>query len=115
MQRAFATQLAIDAVLVHQAEDQGRRSAEHPIELAADRLAEAGLDIVGCDPHPGIDQPDIAPRTAMASAMGLQHADPLALFKQMNGRRQTGNPGTDHTDIDPDLALEPRVLGPLWR
>jgi hypothetical protein len=33
----------------------------------------------------------------MTGAMGLQHGDAFTLFQQMNGRRQTGDAGTDHT------------------
>ena len=90
VQRAFAAQLAIDVVLVHQAEHQRRRGPEHAIELTADRFAETGFDLVRWNPHPGVDQPDVAPGTAVTGAMGLQHADAFALFQQMHRRRQPG-------------------------
>ncbi len=44
----------------------------------------------------------------MAGAMGLQDTDTLALLTQVNRRRQTGDTGTDHTDVDTQLTLEKR-------
>ena len=115
VQRAFAAQLAIDVVLVHKAEHQRRRRPEHAVELTADRFAETGFDLVRRDPHAGVDQPDVAPGTAMAGAMGFQHADAFAFFQQMQRRRQPGEPGADHADIDFDFALERGVIRPLRR
>jgi hypothetical protein len=115
VQRAFAAQLAIDVVLVHKAEHQRGRGPEHAIELTADRFAETGFDLVRWNPHAGVDQPDVAPGTAVASAMSLQHADAFALFQQMQRRRQPGKPGADHADIDFDFTLERRVIRPLRR
>lgn len=47
----------------------------------------------------------------MAGAMGLQHADTFALLQQMDGRRQTGDTGANHTHIHLDLARE---RGAIW-
>ncbi|MCY1360591.1 hypothetical protein D9M69_472240 [compost metagenome] len=115
VQRTFAAQLAIDVVLVHKAEHQGRRRPQHAVELAANRLAKPGFDLVRGNPHPGIDQPDVAPGTTMTGAMGLQHANSLALLQQMHRRRQTGKPGADDADIHRDLTLEGRIVRPLRR
>ena len=108
VQGAFAAQLAIDAVLVHQAEHQRRRRTEHAIEPAADLLAETGLDLVRWNPHAGIHQADVTPRAPLPGTLGLHHADPLALFQQMHRRRQTGEAGADDADIR-------RLLAPQWR
>jgi len=112
VQSALAAQLAIDVVFVDQAEHQRRRRAQHAVELAAHRLAETGFDLVRRNPQAGVDQPDIAPRAAMAGAMGFQHGDSLALFQQVNGRRQTGNPGADHAHIHLHFALERSAIRP---
>jgi len=83
--------------------------------IIADRLAESRLDLVRWNPHPGVDQPDVAPGAAMPRAMGFEHTDALALFQQMQRRRQSGEPGADHADIDFDLAPERRVIRSLRR
>ena len=115
VQRAFAAQLAIDVISVDQAEHQGRCRTEHAIELTAHRFAKPGFDLVRWNPHPGVDQPDIAPRTAMTGTMGFQHADTFTLFQQMHRRRQTGKTGADDADIYPHLTLERRIVRPLRR
>ncbi len=78
-------------------------------------VAETGLDVIRWNPQPGVDQPDVAPGTPMAGAMGLQDTDTLALLAQVNRRRQTGDTRTNHTDVDAQLTLEARRLGPLRR
>lgn len=115
VQGAFAAQLAIDTVFVDQAEHQGRRRPQHAVELAADRLAETGLDLVRRDPHPGIHQAHVASRTTVAGAVGFQYTDPFALLQQVHGGRQAGKTRADHADIHPDLALERGIVRPLRR
>ena len=51
----------------------------------------------------------------MTGTMSFQHADGFAFFQQMQCRRQPGKPGADHADINLDLTLERRVIGPQWR
>ena len=85
VQRAFAAQLAINAVFVDEVEHQRWRRPEHAIELTAHGFAKSGFDFVGRDPQPRVDQPHIAPRTTMPGAMRLQHTHAFALFEQMNG------------------------------
>ncbi len=115
VQSAFAAQLAIDGVFIHKAEHQRRRRTEHAVELTADRLAEPGFDLVRRNPHAGVDQPDIAPGATVPCTMRFQHADAFAFFQQMQRRRQPGEPGADHADIDLDLAPERGVIRALWR
>lgn len=103
VQRAFAAQLAIDVVFIHKAEHQGWCRTEHAVELAADFAAKSGFDLVRWNPHPGVDQPDVAPRATVTGAMGLEHTNTLALFQQMHRCRQTGKPGADDADIHRDL------------
>lgn len=112
VQGALAAQLAVDAVFVDQAEHQGRCRAEHAIELAAHRRAKTGLDLVRRNPHPGIHQAYVAPRTTVAGAVGFEDGDAFTLFQQVNGCRQTGDTGTDHADIHVDLALERSTIRP---
>ena len=87
VQGAFAAQLTINVVLVDEAEHQGRSGAQHAVELAAHRLAEAGLDVVRRDPQAGVDQADVASRATVPSPMRFQHGNALALLQQVHRRR----------------------------
>ena len=51
----------------------------------------------------------------MTGAMSFEDAHRLALFEQMNGGRQTGNSGTNDTDIDLEFAFEDGRLRSLRR
>ncbi len=109
VQRAFVLGLAVDAKAFDHGEHFGRGFAEHLVQAAALLQAEGGLDIVGADPGAGVDQADVAPGATVTDLPGLQQDYRLALFEQMDGRRQAGNAATDHADIG--LVLTGQSLG----
>lgn len=61
VQGAFAAQLAINVVFINQAEHQGRRSAEHTVELAAHGVAKSGFDVIGAIHIPAFTSPTFRP------------------------------------------------------
>ena len=109
VQRAFVLGLAVDAEAFDHGEHFSRGFAKHLVQAAALLLAEGGLDVVGADPGAGVDQADVAPGATVADLPGLQHDHRLALFEQVDGRRQAGNTAADHTDIG--LVLTGQGLG----
>ncbi|MNT13698.1 hypothetical protein D3C72_1486780 [compost metagenome] len=109
VQRAFVLGLAVDAKAFDHGEHFGRGFAEHLVQAAALLQAEGGLDIVGADPGAGVDQADVAPGATVTDLPGLQQDHRLALFEQVDGRRQAGNAAADHTDIG--LVLTGQGLG----
>ncbi|MCY1427826.1 hypothetical protein D9M71_436890 [compost metagenome] len=109
VQRALVLGLAVDAKALDHGEHFSRGFAKHLVQAAALLLAEGGLDVIRADPGTGVDQPDVAPGAAVADLPGLQQDHRLALFEQVDGRRQAGNAATDHADIG--LVLTGQGLG----
>ena len=109
VQRAFVLGLAVDAQALDHGEHFSRGFAEHFVQAAALLLAEGGLDVVRADPGAGVDQAHVAPGAAVADLPGLQQDHRLALFEQVDGRRQAGNAATDHANIG--LVLTGQGLG----
>ena len=108
MQRAVAHELAVDAMLVDKRVDFGRAAAEQAEEPFAIIRAEPLLDVVGREPHAGVDQADVAPGAAEADLDRLERDDLRPGLSQMKRRRETGIAAADDCDLGPHLALERR-------
>ena len=108
LQRAIADKLAVDAVFVDQRVDGRRAAAQEAEQPFAIIRAEPRDDVVGREPHPSVDQADIAPRAAEADLDRLERHDPRSGLSQMQGGRKAGIAATDHGNIGPGVALERR-------
>ena len=88
MQGACGLRLARHGVARDQIPDQRRGLRECLQQSGAVVRPCAGDQVIGHQPQPGIDQPDIAPRSALTYCACLQHrrADPG--LRQMQRRRQ---------------------------
>ena len=87
VQRAVAHKLAVDPVLLDQGVDFRRAAAQQAQQPLAIVRAEPRRDIVGREPHAGVDQADIAPRASEADLDRLERDDLRAGLGQMQRRR----------------------------
>ncbi len=108
MQRAVANRLALDGMARDQVEHDGRRVAQRLQQAGAVVRAEALGQCVGHHPHPGVDQPDIAPRGAEADVGGLEHRHGRAALGRVQRGGQPGEAGADHGDVHRDAAGQRR-------
>ena len=111
VKRADALDLARDRVPRHEVEDRRRRMAEKVEQPRPIGLAQDLRQGIRHDPHPGIDESDIAPRAAEADLDALEHHDLGAAFRQMQGRRQAREATADDHDIGRDVPVERRRGG----
>ena len=99
------TQLAVNLVLVDQLADfLYRVEAELPETLGGlqpDPFFDAGL----IRPLAGADMPAISARGAPANPLGLQEHHVIALFLQVQGRREAGVAAANHAHIGSFLAF----------
>ena len=63
------------------------------------------------NPHPKLNQADVAPGPTVPGTVGLKHAHAFTLFEQMDGGGQTGDPGANDAHINAQFALERGRLG----
>ena len=108
MQRAVAHKLAVDAVLVDKRVDFRRAAAKQAEEALAIVGAEPLDDVVGREPHAGVDQADVAPRAAEADLDRLERHDLGPGLSQMERRREPGIAAADDRDVSPNLARKRR-------
>ena len=66
-------------------------------------LAERGDQILRLGPHAGIDEADIAARSAEADHLRFDDCSLHAFFGKMQGRGQSGKAPADDRDIDGDI------------
>ena len=108
MQRAVAHEFAREAVLVDERLNLGGPVAEQLEQPLAIIRAEPRRDIVGREPHAGVDQADVAPRAAEADLDRLQRDNPGPRLREMQRRREPGIAAADNRHVGPNLALERR-------
>jgi hypothetical protein len=82
-------------------------------ELARHIEANEFFQRVLVEPLAGADLPAIAPRSPPANPMGVEQDDVIALFGQMQRRRQSGEPGTNDADVASKITRSCRV-GVRW-
>ncbi|MCY1298221.1 hypothetical protein D9M70_476950 [compost metagenome] len=83
VQRAVAHRLAGDAVFFDQGIDHRRAIAELGEQAVAGGRTEGRDEIVGLDPHAGIDEANIAAGAAEADHLRLDHRRLHALFGEV--------------------------------
>ena len=87
MQRAVVHEFAVDAVLVDDRLNLGGPIAKQLQQPLAIVGAQPRRDLVGREPHAGVDQADVAPRAAEADLDRLQRDDLRARLSQMQRGR----------------------------
>ena len=111
MKRAGALRLARDAVSLDQIPHEAGGCAERVEQALAMPLPQDLGHVVRHDPEAGIDQPDIAARTAEADLHGLEHDNLPAGLGHMQGGRKPGESRPDHDHIGLDRSRKACVLG----
>ena len=107
---ARAHRLALDAVPVDQREHLAGRVGKRRDQAFALLPAERGLDPVGRQPEPGIDEADIAPGAAIADLLRLQHAAGDAPLREAQGGGEPGEACADDGDVRLGVAVERRAV-----
>jgi len=87
VQRAVAHRLAGDAVFFDQSIDHRRAVTEFGEQAVAGGRAEGRDEIVGLDPHAGIDEANIAAGAAEADHLRLDHRCLDPFFGEVQGCR----------------------------
>ena len=103
---AGAGGFAVDTLAVDDVEDGGGPCGEGGHQAHAVGFAGMGDDVVGRRPEAGIDQPDIAARTAMADRVGLEHRHRGAAPCRVERGGAAGEPAADDREVCLAIAVE---------
>jgi hypothetical protein len=89
-------------------EDESRCGAGERVHAAAQIAAESTFHLVRIVLETRIDLTAISPGCAPTRFLGLQQHDACALFREMQGSRQSGDASAHHDDIGSYIAVEGR-------
>ncbi len=108
MQRAVAHEFAVEPMPGDERLDLGGSIAkqfEQPLAMVGPKPRR---DIVGREPHAGVDQADVAPGAAETDLDRLQRDNLGPRLRAMQRRREPGIAAADNRHVGPNLTLERR-------
>ena len=107
-QRAVLACVACNVVPFDEVEYERRRRSRECIHPASQIHAEIALDHIRIEFQARVDLAAVAARRTISRIFGLKHDNLRTPLREVQGRRQSGNPSTDDDDVAADVAIERR-------
>ena len=110
-QRAVLPRIAVDAVPLHEIEDQRRSGARQSVHAPAEIGAELALHRVRVELEPRIDLSSVAARSAESELLSLEQHHGRARSRRVQRRGESGDAAAHDRHVGAHISLERRRRG----